>query len=174
MPCFAFTKYSPQYVNALQFSCALLLSKTYAIALLYYFVLNATKLTKNLLLFAKLLYSTCAVQPNLTKNMPQLCNSVLHRTIWRLRIHTGCRLGVFLQRSHILRKTRCHSPLVQAGAVQPATNEANYQSSPGLLLWVVHYLIFIFGQSSTPRVPKSLPAIATWLLKSIIIKTLYV
>ena len=89
MLCFAFTKYSPQYVNALQFSCALLLSKTYAIALLYYFLLNATKLTKNLLLFAKLLYSTCAVQPNLTKNMPQLCNSVLHRTIRRLRIQVA-------------------------------------------------------------------------------------
>ena len=85
MPCFAFTKYSPQYAYALQFSCALLLSKTYAIALLYYFVLNATKLTKNLLLFTKLLYSTCAVQPNLTKNMPQLCN----RTIWRLRIQVA-------------------------------------------------------------------------------------
>ena len=89
MPCFAFTKYSPQYAYALQFSCALLLSKTYAIALLYYFVLNATKLTKNLLLFTKLLYSTCAVQPNLTKNMPQLCNSVLHRTIQRLRIQVA-------------------------------------------------------------------------------------
>ena len=89
MPCFALTKYSPQYAYALQFICALLLSKTYATALLYYFVLNATKLTKNLLLFAKLLYSTCAVQPNLTKSMPQLCNSVLHRTIRRLRIQVA-------------------------------------------------------------------------------------
>ena len=62
MPCFAFTKYSPQYAYALQFSCALLLSKTYAIALLYYFVLNATKLTKNLLLFAKLLYVPSTTQ----------------------------------------------------------------------------------------------------------------
>ena len=102
MPCFAFTKYSPQYAYALQFSCALLLSKTYAIALLYYFVLNATKLTKNLLLFGKLLYDvqqftstvyivqcTCPLQPNLTKNMPQLCNSFLHRTIRRLRIQVA-------------------------------------------------------------------------------------
>ena len=66
MPCFAFTKYSPQYAYALQFSCAsynnLLLSKTYATALLYYFVLNATKLTKNLLLFAKLLYMRSTTQ----------------------------------------------------------------------------------------------------------------
>ena len=62
MPCFPFTKHSPQYAYALQFSCALLLSKTYAIALLYYFVLNATKLTKNLLLFAKLLYLRITTQ----------------------------------------------------------------------------------------------------------------
>ena len=62
MLCFAFTKYSPQYAYALQFSCALLLSKTYTIALLYYFVLNATKLTKNLLLFAKLLYMRSTTQ----------------------------------------------------------------------------------------------------------------
>ena len=62
MPCFAFTKYSPQYAYALQFICALLLSKTYTIALLYYFVLNATKLTKNLLLFAKLLYMRSTTQ----------------------------------------------------------------------------------------------------------------
>ena len=64
--CFAFTKYSPQYAYALQFSFAsynnLLLSKTYAIALLYYFVLNATKLTKNLLLFAKLRYMRITTQ----------------------------------------------------------------------------------------------------------------
>ena len=62
MPCFAFTKYSSQYAYALQFSCALLLSKTYATALLYYFVLNATNLTKNLLLFAKLLYMRSTTQ----------------------------------------------------------------------------------------------------------------
>ena len=62
LQCFAFTKYSPQYAYALQFICALLLSKTYTIALLYYFVLNATKLTKNLLLFAKLRYMRITTQ----------------------------------------------------------------------------------------------------------------
>ena len=66
MPCFAFTKHRPQYAYALQFSFAsynnLLLSKTYAPALLYYFLLKATNFTKNLLLFAKLLYAPSTTQ----------------------------------------------------------------------------------------------------------------
>ena len=52
----------PMLCNSVLLHINLLLSKTYATALLYYFVLNATKLTKNLLLFAKLLYMRSTTQ----------------------------------------------------------------------------------------------------------------